>query len=224
MKQCSKCKLQVDAKFFSCTKKNLDGTCKYFASQCNSCRVIGNRKSTGAKEKPKPYVDNTSKECLKCHIVLPNENFSDSKRGRNGKSSYCRPCANEYFRPSKEYGRIYTQRYRDKHRLHWRQLHRLNMFYRRHKIKVISDGSVTKDFLEYVYNIEHCYWCNEVINFESRTLEHIKELSNGGLHSIFNLTMACIGCNSSRKNRNDEHHGEGCGRQYINDRESYNNL
>lgn len=33
------------------------------------------------------------------------------------------------------------------------------------------------------------------------SLEHIIELSNGGIHGVSNINMACISCNSSRLNK-----------------------
>lgn len=50
----------------------------------------------------------------------------------------------------------------------------------------------------------HCCWCKQEIPASLRTIEHIIELSNGGMHSVHNITMACKSCNSSRVNRNND--------------------
>ena len=121
-------------------------------------------------------------------------------RGRLGLSSYCKPCSSkrQLKRLSKEERKLRTQKYRDNNREWWRSLHRINQFNRRKKIKLVSDGTVTKDFVESIYNTEKCYYCEEVTPKKFRTLEHKQPLKRGGKHSADNIVMACLSCNCSK--------------------------
>lgn len=200
-KICSKCSLELDIKNFSCIKRNEDGTCKYYNSWCNNCRSSQNSKRLGLKKKPKPLVTENEKQCLKCMMLLNFSNFSPSKRGKLGLSSYCKKCSP---RSSSEKSRKYSSKYRQTNREKYLALHRLNMFKRRNNIRAKSDNTVTDEFLRFVYSQITCCWCNIEVPQEDRTLEHIIELSNGGIHSIHNITMACRSCNSARLNRNND--------------------
>ena len=204
MKRCSNCGENKLIGEFSCTKRNKDGSCKYYASWCKVCRSNAEnttRRLKGVKEKIKPLLQESGKECLECHEIKPLSEFSPASRGRLGYAAYCKPCHNKRFRATKEAARISTQKYRDTNRNWWRSLHRINQFNRRHLIKAQSDGTVTTTFVDSIYSLEICYWCKEYIEKEFRTLEHIIELNSGGLHSINNITMACVSCNSARKGK-----------------------
>jgi len=203
-KKCSKCGNLKDIREFSCTKKNEDGSCKYYNSWCNSCRTINNRQRLGQQERVKPYIatKDGGKECLKCFIVKPLTEFYPSKKGRQGRSAYCRDCQP---RVDKEKASEYTRQYRERNKLRWRSLHRIHQYNRRALVKATDDGTVTDSVLEGIYEKEMCFWCGEYINPSDRTLEHIKELSQGGVHSIHNITMACRSCNSRRRNRNNDY-------------------
>jgi len=87
-------------------------------------------------------------------------------------------------------------------------------FQRKSKIRANQDGTITKDYLDYLYNQEKCCWCAAEVAVEDRTLEHITELGQGGSHSIYNTHMACQGCNSARLNRNKERNIEALGFKY----------
>lgn len=212
-KICTKCLETKNISTFSCTKKNIDGTCKYYNSWCNSCRTENNRERNGSTPKPKAIIVDNGKSCLQCNIIKPLTEFSPSKRGKLGRSSYCRGCQP---RNSRENARKSTQRYRERHQSRYRAAHRLNMLKRRSDIAALSDGTVTDEFLEFVYAQTICCWCETFIEENQRTLEHLMELSSGGLHSIFNINMACRSCNSARKNKDGLIQKEGLGLEFIN--------
>ena len=202
VKTCSKCKQTLTIDNFSCTKRAKDGSCKYYNSWCNSCRTVQNRERLGCKEKPKPLLFTDSKECLKCGKIKKLELFYKSKRGRLGRSSYCKQCQPK---ASKEAGRKYTASYRDRNKFRWRAIHRIHQFNRRSLITATDDKTITDDVLDEIYSKEFCYWCKEFTEESDRTLEHIVELSSGGKHSKDNVTMACRSCNSSRRNKDGTH-------------------
>lgn len=200
-RKCSKCQGNLPLVKFSVIRRNADGSPRYYNSWCNPCRTKANRERLGAKEKPKPYIDEESKECLSCHKILLISDFYPSEGGRLGVASYCRACHGQRYNDA-EKARAASSRYREKHKERWRASHRLHQFKRRYQIQVTSDGSVTDDFLRQIYATEICYWCEETVPESLRTLEHIIELCAGGTHTADNITMACRSCNSRRNNRN----------------------
>lgn len=201
-KCCTKCLENKSIESFSVTKRNDDGSIKYRSSWCTPCRVINNRERLGYNKLEKSIVDfdNEMKQCACCKLMFSFVEFPPSKRGSASLAAYCKSCAKDKYY-DKEKAKVYTQAYRDRNRNRWRALHRINQFNRRSLIKALEDGTVTNEFVDSVYQEEICYWCKEFIDEENRTLEHIIELSSGGLHSASNITMACLSCNSSRLNK-----------------------
>lgn len=90
--------------------------------------------------------------------------------------SKCKTCTPRMI-PEKS--RKHVNKYRQSNRERYLSLHRLHMFARRNNIKIKSDGTVTDDFLRFVYSQTTCCWCNNEIQPKDRTLEHIIELSSG---------------------------------------------
>lgn len=204
MKVCTVCELEKDINCFSVTKRNKDGSVRYRNSWCNQCRSEAQLKAKGGRVKPIPRVEGNCKECLTCKKLLNKNEFSPSKRGRLGVAAYCKRCIIVRKPKDSETKRKVaetTKAYRIRHLLRWRAMHRIHQFNRRSLIKATEDGTVTDKFLEELYQKEYCYWCNNFIENENRTIEHIEELTSGGKHSAENLTMACLSCNSARKGR-----------------------
>lgn len=198
LKQCTKCLTDLDISCYSCTKRNESGECVRWNSWCNQCRTAQNRQRNGTIERPSPLVTDNSKECLKCNILKVFSDFSPSERGRLGLSAYCKNCSP---RQSKEKAKEATRKYRDTNKERWRALHRLSMLRRRSNLAVNNDESITDDYLKFLYSREVCCWCGCYVSEDKRTLEHIVELSTGGMHSMCNTNMACLSCNSKRLNK-----------------------
>jgi len=199
MRKCHDChKTEPDVEFTSSRK--------YI---CKGCVRIRNRKyaeKKGIKERFIPIVKDNAKQCCACKEIKPLTEFSNSPRGRKNKAAYCKPCSSKYQLNylSKEERRKKTQKYRDNNRAWWRSLHRINQFNRRKNIKLASDNTVTKEFVEEVYNFSTCYYCKEETPKKFRTLEHKQPLSKGGKHSSSNIVMACLSCNCSKRNMTEE--------------------
>jgi 5-methylcytosine-specific restriction endonuclease McrA len=70
-------------------------------------------------------------------------------------------------------------------------------------IEAQSDGSVTPQSLGRLYGqAKECCYCG--VSFKTskeKTADHIVPISRGGLHSILNLVICCISCNSSKCNK-----------------------
>lgn len=202
MKYCKKCNQEKE-------DSNFTAKAKY----CRDCVRANNRASAekkGIKEKFIPIITEDGKQCATCKEIKPLEDFSPAKRGRFGRSSYCKPCASKtrIETVSKEDRRIQVQKYRDDNREWWRSLHRINQFNRRSKIKAVSDGTVTPDFAKSIYAMTTCYYCKEETPEKFRTIEHMNPLNKGGLHSASNITMSCFACNSSKRDMTENEYLE----------------
>jgi len=213
MKLCKVCKIEKDLIHYGLHKKTKDGH-NYICYECRAEIERKRRIAKGIAPKPKPIVNEDSKECLRCHEIKSVIDFAKNSRGRLGVGCYCKPCQSVYMQELftlnpekyKNYRKKATQKYRDGHREHWRGLHRINQFNRRNKKIAQSDGSITEEFMKELYSTEKCCWCGKITPIDKRTAEHIIPLSEGGVHGVSNLKMACISCNSSKlnfKNKNN---------------------
>jgi len=203
-KKCTKCGEVKSIDNFSPTKRFEDGSIKYVSSWCNWCKNETQLHKKGGRVKPIPVVTDEGKECLECHVIKSFDNFSPAARGRMGVSAYCKPCMSSKAQRKPEYkekNRESMRSYRKRHQARWRAKHRLHQFKRRQKIEATDDGTVDDVVLDIIYRLVYCYWCQKETIPEERTLEHIKELSEGGEHTLDNVAMACRSCNSARKGR-----------------------
>lgn len=66
-----------------------------------------------------------------------------------------------------------------------------------------SDGTVTDEFLAALYARTVCAYCDEDVEADDRTADHVIPLSRGGAHSASNLVVACFMCNSTKSDRTD---------------------
>lgn len=204
MKVCTSCGISKSLENFS--KLYKDGEFTGYHSHCKQCKRDAARESRlrkGIVPRVVPEVTETHKQCLMCNELKEFTMFSPSKRGRCGLSAYCRQCMcirldNE---SSREMKRRATADYRKRKGVTWRAMHRIHQYNRRATIKATDDGTVTKEFLENLLSKDICCWCGNHTPEEDRTIEHLIELSQGGLHSASNLDMACFSCNSARKGR-----------------------
>lgn len=204
MKTCRLCNVEKEESNFSCTKRNEDGTVKYRSSYCKPCKAEYSLKKQGGRVKPIAALTGTEKQCLECFEMKLFSEFSPASRGILELSAYCKPCHAIRAKRNPEHQqkvREATKRYRERHYERAKAAHRIHQFNRQSILKANSDGSVTDEFLDLVYRTVFCWWCKEEIPRNERTLEHVQELSEGGMHSQDNITMACKSCNSSRKGR-----------------------
>ena len=85
IKACSKCKNSKTLNAFS--KSGSSG----LASWCKACEAAKARRLKPRKTKERLDCP-TSKECRKCSMVLPREDFHNNRRSPDGKGIYCKPC------------------------------------------------------------------------------------------------------------------------------------
>lgn len=170
------------------------------SSFCTKCKVISNRVRTGSKEKAIPIVNSTSKECLKCHNILHIDLFTNNKRGRLGKVSYCKKCSLELNRNvDKNIKRGRSRKYWYKDLDYSRSLHRVRQAKRKYVLQTFRDPKVTSKVINTLFKLSKtCYYCDVELTKANRTLEHILPISRGGRHVIGNLAACCKSCNFSK--------------------------
>jgi hypothetical protein len=178
-------------------------------SWCRFCIKKQNRKYADDKNiipKFVPIVTDNGKQCAKCLNIKTLNEFSNAIKGKLGKSSYCKSCFSEIqlSRLTKEERREKTQTYRNNNREWWRFLHRINQFNRKNKVKQQSDGTVTKKFMIALYETEICYYCESFIDKDKRTCDHKQPLNKNGIHGISNLVMACLTCNTTKRDMTEK--------------------
>jgi hypothetical protein len=197
-RHCSRCDTAKPLTEWSTSGRTKTGKQRY-KSYCKPCSVAYNReKYYGGRTRPPVHKrTDTHRECMECHEMFMYEEC-------NG--AYCKPCYKSKYRDgNEEKHREYTAAYRKRHPERWRAAHRIHQFNRRSLIKAADDGTVTDEVLKNLLNKSLCCWCEKYTKASDRTIEHIVELSDGGLHSASNLDMACGPCNFSRiGKRNNE--------------------
>ena len=91
------------------------------------------------------------KICSKCKIPQPLENFSNSKKSKDGKRSACKPCEKQYREENKERILLQHKQYRDQNKevialkyKQWREenkeiiAEKQKQFYENNKEKILS--------------------------------------------------------------------------------------
>jgi 5-methylcytosine-specific restriction endonuclease McrA len=68
-----------------------------------------------------------------------------------------------------------------------------------------SDGTVNYKTLGALFaGSKDCCYCGAPLTARQKTADHIVPLTQGGLHSMTNLAICCISCNSSKRDRTPE--------------------
>lgn len=172
---------------------------------CRECRTQKERERRAARGVPVKKlsrIDGGNKLCMACEEMVSLAYFSPSRRGLGGVGAYCRSCVSTRYSKTPASARA-TERYRTLNRARWLGLHRLHQFKRRMAMVATSDGTVTDEFLAALYARTVCAYCDEDVEADDRTADHVIPLSRGGAHSASNLVVACFMCNSTKSDRTD---------------------
>jgi len=169
-------------------------------------------------------ADITTKQCSKCDAIKPASAFYKDRRRQDGLRSECKMCTEA---AQKEYNNTHSEEIAAQHKK-YRLAHREKIvaYYKRwlqgHRAeKMSSDKEYQKAHPEkcatrdkrrrarkllatvesfdmqdvWKRNGEFCAYCGATENLE---VDHIVALSQGGVHSLDNLTVACRSCNASK--------------------------
>ena len=85
----------------------------------------------------------------------------------------------------------------------WRLAHRRSQRAERQAwIDRTSDNTLTEKVLRDLRTrATHCAYCDRPLRGYHATIDHVVPLSRGGRHSIRNVLVVCVYCNSSKHNR-----------------------
>lgn len=189
----------------------MDAAASGWCRRCKAMDEAERRRARGIPLRKFAALDGSLKTCMQCGVSQPLANFSPSSRGSGGVSSYCRACINnrKLSDPNRRAkARSATAKHRREHRESHLASHRVRMFERRALVKVSMDGSVTEAFLVALYAESICYYCGMDTNEGDRTAEHVIPLSRGGMHVASNLVMACLRCNSAKRDMSEDEYRE----------------
>lgn len=124
------------------------------------------------------------KTCFECGLRLPFDEFTDGGNGRDNKRPYCKCCQAAKYK-------IYTDKPE-----------------RLEQIKETDDGTVTVQILsKMLREADHCDHCgvrmtqDYPVTPSNKTIDHDVPLSRGGGHTLSNITIMCLSCNSSKQTR-----------------------
>jgi len=92
--------------------------------------------------------------------------------------------------------RIYKNQHCLKHWSAFRE-HQLFRSFKTLKGERLSDESVVR--IKEIYETEICYWCEGYTEVGNRSVDHVIPRIKGGGNEPGNLVMACIGCNSAKR-------------------------
>lgn len=124
------------------------------------------------------------KTCFECGLRLPFDEFGRSPNSRDKKKPYCKCCAAAIMKSKSDR--------RD----------------RLEQVEATDDGTATVSALsKMLRETEHCSHCgvrmtqSYPVTPANKTIDHNIPLSRGGGHTLSNLVVMCLGCNSAKADR-----------------------
>lgn len=124
------------------------------------------------------------KTCFECGLRLPFDEFTDGKNGRDKKRPYCKCC---------EAARAKT---------HTGKHGRIEL------IRKTDDGTATTVILsKMLRETDNCQYCGVKMSQDypvgpnNKTIDHNVPLSRGGKHTLSNISIMCMSCNSAKGQR-----------------------
>ena len=175
-KNCNRCKLPKSLDSFTLNKKPLANGDPSYRGTCKTC-LAEQQKANRAADPERFRAAN--KRVYENH---KERRLAEQREWRQANSEYDKARQAKYRKENPEVFRRAWHKYRVARHL-------------------ADDGSVTTEFLKFLFRKEICIYCNNKIPREQRSMDHIIPISRGGLHSIENLVMCCKSCNSSKRDR-----------------------
>lgn len=135
-------------------------------------------------------IEEQMKTCFECGLRLPFDEFSGNGNGRDKKKPYCKCCvaAKGTYQSS-----------------------------RSERVEAISDTDdgtlsvkILSSLLRNSFSCDHCgveLTNSYPVTSTNKSIDHDVPLSRGGSHSISNISVLCLGCNSSKGSRTMEEFG-----------------
>ena len=195
MKKCTKCGrlLVASSENFH---KNKSG--KYGLREiCKECVKKRDKKYRKTHRKTIVERDNMDgmKKCTKCGrwLVASSENFYKNKKSKDGLVSQCKECKKKY---DKEHNKKYRQTPQG-------QVVYFNIANKRRAREQNQGSGITKEqWLEMMNFFEfRCAYSGKVLTKETRSVDHIDPLNDGGANEIWNFVPMDRSLNISKKDK-----------------------
>lgn len=190
-KTCSRCQQVLPLSAFGKNRSRKDGLHVY----CRPCQNERSRLWVEANQKRRQEIvakSNESRRELNRQWRLDNREALRAKKRQEyvqKKDEYLRR-ARESYRRNPE---AYKRRAVEHQRLHVDEKRRRTLDYRARLLRARRSIVSTRDIAKITR--ASCTYCG---SSERITVDHVIPLSRGGLHSIGNLTPACLSCNASK--------------------------
>ena len=157
---------------------------------CKACIAI----------KSKQYNDTHKEEC-KARLQKWRDANRDYVHERDKKYRQSRP--EEERAKERRYRESHPEKIREKNK-RYREANpdyfKTKCMERKAILKARSDGTVTKEKLDTLYDAQHglCAYCKCNLKISGVCIDHTVPISRGGLHTITNIKLVCPTCNLSK--------------------------
>jgi 5-methylcytosine-specific restriction endonuclease McrA len=156
------------------------------------------------------------KACTRCHVRKPLDAFGIRREAADGHQSRCKACQQQRqkaFRiANPEYVRQrdahYRQVYAEKipaRQARWRQAHpgKSQEYEATRRARKRRAGTIEAIDRDYVYKRDRgiCSICGGKVRKKDMSMDHIIPLAQGGAHSLTNVTLVHLQCNTRKRTR-----------------------
>ena len=206
MKSCVGCQ-----KLFPLTDFGKQGTSKYYNSRCRDClRVQKTEYKRARASNMAPPPSGTVRDCQACGKTLPatGDFFHKSSSGKWGLAARCKPCEvrRGVEKNRRPHARAQSRKYMAKK---WREdadyrarqnAGRGSRGHERRARQAEAPGDFTAQDLANQYATQNgkCYWCEQPVDFDKKSIDHYIPLVKGGSNYPDNIVIACRFCNTSK--------------------------
>ena len=211
-KKCPKCGIVKDIGEFYACKSRRDG----FTSWCKDCSNESHKRYVEShREHLREYDREQYYAKHEQHLQLRRESNERNKESiKIASKKYYDEHREEILRKDKEYyenNRDYALKNMHEYYVNHSDEIKEKAIMRKRTIRGTSDGTVTKDALEKMFEEQDhkCGYCGQEITKQSnkpntRHLDHIIPISRGGMNTLSNVHWVCPVCNKSKGNRLEE--------------------
>lgn len=206
-KRCPKCGETKSIDEFYKNKSRKDG----YSVWCKGCDNTNHKK----------YVQNNKEHMREYERYEYYKHHEDHKRRsreyvKNNKEKV-KQIRVKYYQKNREQilarGKLYTQDNKDKISVRnkaYYESHKEDFIFRarerKKKIRETKDGTITKETLSAMYEIQlhKCDYCGGNLDELGKHLDHILPLIKGGIHTLSNVHWVCPKCNLSKNDKTEE--------------------
>lgn len=207
VKRCPKCGETKSIDEFYKNKSRKDG----HSAWCKVCDNANNKR----------YVQNNREHMREYERYDYYKNHEDHKRRRreyvkNNKEKI-KQTQTKYYQKNREqileHNRLYNEANKDKidaRNKTYYETHKEDFIFkareRKKKIKNTKDGTITKETLRNMYELQlhRCAYCDNNLDELGKHLDHILPLAKGGIHTLSNVHWVCPKCNLSKNDKTEE--------------------